>query len=182
MLDHQLHVQSNWRLADSLIGSSGLVLGAPKAAEILDDVVYHFRMRNSPKSREGHGRRCILNNVRCHEDTEEYQMTDEEAWLCPARTRGFSFSSKKWAFFLVDHVTDIDFKEDAFSLLELESQTKKTIRALVEMHNSPMSDFDDFVAGKGKGVILSLEGPPGSGKTLTAGMNTQFSIPIFRDG
>ena len=52
----------------------------------------------------------------------------------------------------------------------MEPVLKDTIRALVGMHDTPMPNFDDFITGKGKGVIMSLEGPPGAGKTLTAGM------------
>lgn len=44
------------------------------------------------------------------------------------------------------------------------------MRGLVEAHDPDSPSFDDVVEGKGRGVILSLEGPPGSGKTLTAGM------------
>ena len=154
------------------------MLKIPKAADIEEDSLFDSLILNEPSSRQGPEKRCILNNVRCHEDNEDYQMTDEEAWLCPARTRGFSLSSKIWAFFLVEHVKIVEFNEAAFSFLEIDCRTKDTIRALVMMHNSPVSDFDDLVVGKGKGVILSLEGPPGSGKTLTAGTRKQCSISI----
>ena len=63
----------------------------------------------------------------------------------------------------------MEFREDAFHLLEMEPLLKETIRTLVQMHGCPMPQFDDFITGKGKGIIMSLEGPPGSGKTLTAG-------------
>lgn len=39
---------------------------------------------------------------------------------------------------------------------------------LVIAHSSGASNFDDFVKGKGLGLIGLLFGPPGSGKTLTA--------------
>lgn len=182
MLDYNLHVQSNYMLAETLIGSSGFVLGTPSRDEILERMIYG----RSGRGKDFSNKRCILNNVRCYEDNDEYHLTDEEAWLCPARARGFSLTSKRFAFFLVEKIEPVRFKENAFSLLEMESLTKKTILALVEMHNSPLSQFDDFVAGKGKGVIMSLEGPPGSGKTLTAGTSLfstlSLTLPTSRHG
>ena len=37
----------------------------------------------------------------------------------------------------------------------------------MESHNSD-SGFDDFVQGKGHGLVINLFGPPGVGKTLSA--------------
>lgn len=40
---------------------------------------------------------------------------------------------------------------------------------MVEKHASPRgSGFDDFVHGKGQGLVINLFGSPGVGKTLTA--------------
>lgn len=50
----------------------------------------------------------------------------------------------------------------------LDDGHKELIHALVEQHTSRASTFDDFVRGKGKGLIGLLAGPPGCGKTLTA--------------
>jgi hypothetical protein len=119
-------------------------------------------------SRSVTGSKIIFNKAQCFPE-KEYEMTDEEALLCPSRTRGFSLQEKKFAFFLVDNVSIIDFRESSFDSLVLDPRYKSTIRALVESHDSTSTDFDDLISGKGKGVILSLEGPPGSGKTLTAG-------------
>ena len=170
MLDHKLHAQSNFYLTDTLVGASGFKFADTSSLEQINQrYLLGFFEPGELSSRQGPGKRCILNNVQCQDDNESYVMTDEEAWLCPARVRGFSLSSKRWAFFRVEDIRDVEFKADAFNLLEMEPLLKDTIRALVEMHGSPMPQFDDFIAGKGKGIILSLEGPPGSGKTLTAG-------------
>ena len=170
MLDHELHAQSNFFLTDRLVGASGFQFADTSSMARLNTfygaTLVHMR---GPASRQGPGKRCILNNVECHDDDGSYTMTDEEAWLCPARARGFSLSSKRWAFFRVEDIQNVPFKEEAFGSLEMEPSLKDVIRALVEMHDAPMPQFDDFIAGKGKGIIMSLEGPPGAGKTLTAG-------------
>ncbi|OCH84836.1 P-loop containing nucleoside triphosphate hydrolase protein [Obba rivulosa] len=41
------------------------------------------------------------------------------------------------------------------------------LQSLVEAHNSELG-FDDFVQGKGRGLVINLYGPPGVGKTLSA--------------
>jgi hypothetical protein len=46
------------------------------------------------------------------------------------------------------------------------------IKALVNIHKKPRErnkEFDNIIAGKGKGLIFLLSGPLGLGKTLTAG-------------
>ncbi len=176
MLDHKLHAQSNFSLTDKLVGASGFNFSDSSPLERINQ---YFRVSffgdDGLSSRQGPGKRCILNNVQCHDDDGTYEITDEEAWLCPARVRGFSLRSKTWAFFRVEDVRDVEFREEAFHLLEMDHVLKDTIRALVEMHGTNMPHFDDFITGKGKGVIMSLEGPPGSGKTLTAG---ELNLPL----
>jgi hypothetical protein len=77
--------------------------------------------------------------------------------------------------FNVDLVKDIQWQTDAFSNLVLPDEQKSLIKALVESHSGPGDDesatgggFDDFIMGKGKGLIINLFGPPGVGKTLSA--------------
>jgi SpoVK/Ycf46/Vps4 family AAA+-type ATPase len=50
----------------------------------------------------------------------------------------------------------------------MEESIKQIIYKLVISHSVGASDFDDFIQGKGKGLVGLLFGPPGSGKTLTA--------------
>lgn len=176
MLDHALHVQESSYLADQLIGAHGYTMNIRELGEDAPlSNIPAMRWSNSrvqfvpAVSRAGEGRKIIFNKAQAHRDDDSYQMTDEEALLCPARTRGFALDDKRWAFFLVEGISLIDFREEAYQSLELDNRYKETIRALVEMHEVTSDRFDDLVTGKGKGVLVSLEGPPGSGKTLTAG-------------
>lgn len=165
MLDHKLHAESNFWLTDHLVGASGFNFVDATPLDHINRMWYASTFnQEGPSSRQGPGRRCILNNVRCHDDDETYEMTDEEAWLCPARIRGLCLRSKGWAFFHVEDVHKIEFDESAFHSLETNPVLKYTIRALVEIHSSSTSKFDDFIRGKGKGIIMPLEGPPGAGK------------------
>ena len=57
--------------------------------------------------------------------------------------------------------------EEAFANLVLPTDRKTLLRSLVEAHDNNL-DFDDFVKGKGHGLVINLFGPPGVGKTLSA--------------
>ena len=51
----------------------------------------------------------------------------------------------------------------------LPPERKALLRALVEAHRAERGcDFDDFVRDKGRGLVVSLSGPPGVGKTMSA--------------
>ena len=58
------------------------------------------------------------------------------------------------------------FNTDAFSSLLLPQSRKDLVHALVKNHG--IDGFDDFIKGKGKGLVFVLYGEPGVGKTFTA--------------
>jgi hypothetical protein len=119
-----------------------------------------------------------LKNMKCHPNNDEYQMSNDEALLCPARIRGFALSEKRWAFFLVDKVEDIQWSESAFDQLEVDEATKLHLLAVVETHYTERS-VSYMIASKGAGLTILLHGPPGTGKTLTAGMQCSYSRVMF---
>ena len=174
MLDHEHHAEKFGYLIDQLVGVHGYRLNG---REIPDNLTRSsmpaIRISSGGgvryTSRAGQNKKINFNSAQCFADNEHYNMTDEEALLSPARTRGFSMSEKVTAFFLVDKVIKVDYREKAFDSLILEPGLKSVVQALVMTHDSASTEFDDLVADKGKGVIILLEGPPGSGKTLTAG-------------
>ncbi|KAI0199932.1 P-loop containing nucleoside triphosphate hydrolase protein [Astrocystis sublimbata] len=179
VLDHQLHAENYAHLNDQLIGAHGYQINGlgvpggikttlPAAVRMSSDghtLRYNY---NNYSSRAGPHKKIIFNQAECHKDDESYIMSEEEALLSPARTRGFSLFDKTWGLFMVEGVTEIDFSPRAFDSLALDPYFKDTIQALVQAHDSQATDFDDIITGKGRGVIISLEGAPGSGKTLTA--------------
>lgn len=60
------------------------------------------------------------------------------------------------------------WNDGAFENLVLPRDQKSLIRSLVEAHGAGLASFDDFVEGKGKGLVINLFGNPGVGKSLTA--------------
>jgi SpoVK/Ycf46/Vps4 family AAA+-type ATPase len=96
--------------------------------------------------------------------------------LLPPRYLGYSLQNKFWGQFSVDRTSAPDEKDlKAFQTnLQLNQEYKDLIKALVSKHDAGNNSDDgqkkvtDIVAGKGKGLVILLHGPPGVGKTLTA--------------
>ncbi|KAI1171233.1 P-loop containing nucleoside triphosphate hydrolase protein [Nemania sp. FL0916] len=92
----------------------------------------------------------------------------EHFLLCTPLIKGYALREKRWLEFFVDSVSDIAFDENAFSSLVLPEGHKSLILGISQAQMREENDFDDVVAGKGRGVIILLSGGPGIGKTLTA--------------
>ncbi|KAF5335856.1 hypothetical protein D9758_016705 [Tetrapyrgos nigripes] len=93
------------------------------------------------------------------ETTDDKNLKEEDFLLFPATVH---------VEFKVSDVKDIYWNDKIFDNLELPQDTKEMILAMVKTQTSGKLKFDDFVLGKGMGLIFNLHGPPGVGKTLTA--------------
>lgn len=103
------------------------------------------------------------------EDPKGYRpLTPEQHLICDSVVYGFSFAEKTWCQFCVDLVQPPRWNDAAFDQLVLPAAQKKLVRALVDSHVRGDRNFDDFIEGKGRGLVAILHGPPGVGKTLTA--------------
>lgn len=96
------------------------------------------------------------------------ELEEEQYMICTPVIMGFCFRTKQWGGFALDCLRDVSWSLEPFDRLVLDNRHKALIHALVEQHTSRASSFDDFVEGKGKGLVGLLAGPPGCGKTLTA--------------
>lgn len=65
--------------------------------------------------------------------------------------------------FPVNNVKEIQWNESAFDSLVLPDAQKDIVRALVETHTHAKDNgtIDDVIAGKGRGLVAVLHGPPG---------------------
>ncbi|KAH7169988.1 P-loop containing nucleoside triphosphate hydrolase protein [Dactylonectria macrodidyma] len=107
-------------------------------------------------------------------------FSDDEFIICGHEIPGFSLVWRRWAYFKVEHVHEVEFDNDAFEQLVLSEGKKQLIKSLVEQQGVDDDGFDDIVKGKGKGLVFLLHGPAGVGKTLTAeGIADHTKRPLF---
>ncbi|KAI0014216.1 P-loop containing nucleoside triphosphate hydrolase protein [Xylariaceae sp. FL0662B] len=111
------------------------------------------------------------------------ELTDDLLYLCSTYVRGYCFKDKKWVMFHIAHVRDMQWNDSAFDSLVLTGEYKRLITAFVESHMKNKDMFDDVIEGKGQGLIMLLEGPPGVGKTLTAeAVSDKLRRPLYALG
>ena len=73
-----------------------------------------------------------------------------------------------WGYLDIERVKAIDWKEDPIQELQIHADKKQILVDVVTEHLEN-GGLRDFVGEKGQGLIILLYGPPGCGKTLTAG-------------
>ena len=95
-------------------------------------------------------------------------------WIFYADTH----SHKRLVEFDVDNVTRFEWDDEPFENLVLAKDQKELVQSLVEAHTLDKSGFDDFVKGKGKGLVMNLFGNPGVGKSLTAEATSERKFPV----
>ncbi|KAJ7451970.1 P-loop containing nucleoside triphosphate hydrolase protein [Mycena latifolia] len=118
-----------------------------------------------------HPGQAFGNGALVHSQTEAATTTADlsadDLLLTPTVVYGFSLSDKLWLEFDVTKVMPVAWNDDAFANLVLPADRKTLLRSLVEAHHAE-AGFDDFVKGKGAGLVVNLFGPPGVGKTFSA--------------
>ncbi|KAJ3544960.1 hypothetical protein NM208_g2762 [Fusarium decemcellulare] len=99
-------------------------------------------------------------------------LTEDQCLLAVPKVRGFALKAKQWYEFAVNDITLVVWNEQLLGNLVIQEQEKRLLLALVS-HTVKQKDegFDDFVEGKGKGLILLLAGP---------GMAEELKRPLYR--
>ncbi|KAH9931587.1 P-loop containing nucleoside triphosphate hydrolase protein [Fomitopsis serialis] len=111
-----------------------------------------------------------------------WQLPDNDLILASPVLYGFSLSDKLWLEFNVEKIHPIVWSDEPFTNLVLPGNRRELLRSLIEAHNSNIN-FDDFVQGKGQGLVINLFGPPGVGKTLSAEATSEhLKRPLYMIG
>ena len=157
MIDYKMYTRQ--------VPASAVRLDKDPATEIEEDPETGYCSKDCKACKREKG---LVGKSDAHERDTVYNT---EALLCPGFVRGFALTDKVWAEFQIDKLTDISWNDQAYSRLEMNEEFKEVISALVNSHanHGKASEFDDIIAGKGLGLVFLLQGPPGLGKTLTAG-------------
>lgn len=103
-------------------------------------------------------------------DDEHLKLENPDYLICRHEIPGYSLSRKLWAFFDISRLEDIDYNVRAFESLVLSPEKKRLILSIIQLREKSTLHFDDLIRGKGRGIVFLLHGPPGVGKTFTAGM------------
>ncbi|EXK98233.1 hypothetical protein FOQG_01206 [Fusarium oxysporum f. sp. raphani 54005] len=116
------------------------------------------------------------------EGDDSGRLTDEEALLTVSTVNCFSIERKVWCYAEIDHLTDIEWNTEAINSLVIDEAEKRLLVGFVgATKNGRLQHFDDFVHGKGKGLVMLLCGPPGTGKTFTAeSVSENLKRPLYR--
>jgi hypothetical protein len=110
-------------------------------------------------------------------------MTDEQCLLAHPLAYCFKVEKKQWELLDITKLHEISWAERAFERLVLAQDEKDLLLALVDRNQSTETKFEDFVGGKGQGMIMLLSGPPGVGKTLTAeSVAEHLRRPLYKLG
>jgi AAA+ superfamily predicted ATPase len=82
-------------------------------------------------------------------------------------------TNKEWGLTHVKNLSEINYKKDAFDHLVLEKEKKSIIKSLIT--NKVKSEkYQDFVEGKGNGLVFLLYGNTGTGKTFSTEATCEF--------
>lgn len=104
----------------------------------------------------------------CTPEEEKEYITEQDLLLADCRLPGYALQVKRWCWFNIDLIEPVVFNTEAFDSLLIPARQKSLVHSLVKTHVSGNDEFDDMIAGKGKGLVFVLHGCPGVGKTFTA--------------
>jgi hypothetical protein len=167
VLDHAAFTETYPDLDATLYSASmARNMGNDEASNIDDD-------KSSQPFKEGNVPPPVLNSQddfwTTRKNTEDYIPTDHQALFCPAMALGYSLTEKDWGKFDIDKLINIDWKKNATDELQIDPAQKMILADLVKQYSFHGIRGNDMVRVKGEGLIILLYGPPGCGKTLTAG-------------
>ncbi|KAK8076950.1 hypothetical protein PG996_003120 [Apiospora saccharicola] len=99
-------------------------------------------------------------------------------WPCPQGRRPTPPGTKLTVS--IDGLSPTSWNDHAFDQLVLPESTKDIVRTFVGTHKTTQALGCDFVAGKGRGLVILLSGPTGTGKTLTVeSVSDKVKKPLY---
>ncbi|RAK94951.1 P-loop containing nucleoside triphosphate hydrolase protein [Aspergillus ibericus CBS 121593] len=94
----------------------------------------------------------------------------------------FSFREKMFLECAVGALGEVDWSPQSFDCLQIPSDDRTLLLSLAKTRLGliPTVPFDDVIDGKGQGLNILLNGPPGVGKTFTVEATSEyFKLPLY---
>lgn len=80
---------------------------------------------------------------------DEDSLTEEQYLIASPVVYGYSLSEKIWIEMTVSDIRDIEFDADAFASLEIPSDQKQRLKALIELHSGEADKgSEDIIKGQ----------------------------------
>ncbi|KAJ8112586.1 hypothetical protein OPT61_g5071 [Boeremia exigua] len=103
-----------------------------------------------------------------------------EIYVFPDKIPAYNLRSKKWVDLEIDMIREVSWNKLSFSHLVIDDESKDLVQALVT-NQIAREQGTDIIESKGNGLIILLNGGPGTGKTFTAERVAEMAEkPLFR--
>jgi hypothetical protein len=117
------------------------------------------------------------------------ELSDLQLALLPRRVLVYSLRDREFVGAHIDCLTEVRNADGGFKNLRINTSHLRMIKSLVKNHfdtkklekqKGAEMTGQDFIHGKGRGVVVLLHGVPGVGKTATAeAVAQEYSKPLF---
>lgn len=97
------------------------------------------------------------------------RLSENQRLTCPPLVPAYLFAAGSWCLVSMSDLTFIEWDATILEEVQIESKYKEAIKELAQGFLKNARLFDDFVKGKGRGLVCLLHGDPGCGKTMLAG-------------
>ncbi|KAH7157947.1 hypothetical protein B0J13DRAFT_543154 [Dactylonectria estremocensis] len=112
-----------------------------------------------------------FNDMECSAANE---LEPAQYLLLPAYVLGFALGKREWAMFDMSFVEDLEVDKNPMKYLIMNPEKRRMIEAAAgrPREGTALKPWTtnwnaDFIEGKGRGQVIFLHGPPGTGKTMT---------------
>lgn len=103
-----------------------------------------------------------------------HALTEDQLLVCGSSVPGYSLRNKRWLYFFVDSIEDIEWDDGAWDNVVLENDLKDLIISMTKGHRQRHRDLQS------KGLNILLSGCSGVGKTFTVeSVAEALHAPLF---
>ncbi|EQB51863.1 hypothetical protein CGLO_08551 [Colletotrichum gloeosporioides Cg-14] len=173
----QERLASDWSLVDALLGCGRITAEYIQYLFADSRFMVDYRTYSQMHPPEGVNEDSISPDI----SHDSHLDLDGDFFKClPATIPGFNMQKKEWVNLDVEFIEDVEWNDQAFEHLVIDTETKELVKAVVTTQLRA-EENTDLIRGKGNGLFILLHGGPGTGKTLTAESVAEIAKkPLYR--